>query len=291
MIGTIARVRHRRVLVDGVDVFYRETVPERPDAPVLLLLHGFPSSSHQFRRLIDALGARYRIVAPDYPGFGYTDVPVGFEHSFDRLADVVEGFVEQLGLGRFVAYVFDFGAPVGFRVATRQPERFAGLVVQNANAYDAGLTDGARAFIALRPDDDGAERQIRDLLSAAGTRSQYETGVGSPELLNPDAWTLDQHFLDLPGRVEAQVALAFDYHSNLALYGEWQRWLRTAQPPTLVVWGGRDPFFSVAGAMAYLDDVPDAEVHVFPTGHFALEEHLAEIAPLVASFVDRVAST
>ncbi|MGK5551892.1 alpha/beta fold hydrolase [Actinomadura kijaniata] len=284
----VARTVHRHLDVDGVRVFYRESLPERPDAPVLLLLHGFPSASHQFRRLIDALGARYRLIAPDYPGFGHTEVPDGFAYSFDRLADVTEGFVDKLGLDRFVMYVFDFGAPVGFRIAERRPERVAGLVVQNGNAYEEGLSEGARDFIALRPGVPGAEDTVRGLLTLSGTRGQYETGVADPEAVAPDGWTLDQHFLDLPGRKEAQVALAFDYHSNVERYGRWQAWLREHTPPTLITWGADDPFFPAPGARAYLRDLPDAELHLFDTGHFALETHLPEIAPLIAAFLDRV---
>ncbi|HEU5028848.1 MAG TPA: alpha/beta hydrolase [Spirillospora sp.] len=285
---TVARTVHRYVDVGDVRVFYRESVPERADAPVLLLLHGFPSGSHQFRRLIDVLGARYRLIAPDYPGFGRTRAPDGFAYSFDRLADVTEGFVERLGLSRFVMYVFDFGAPVGFRLAERHPEWIAGLIVQNGNAYTDGLSDAAGAFIALRPGQDGAEETIRGLLTLDGTRGQYETGVADPEAIAPDGWTLDQHFLDLPGRKEAQVALAFDYRSNVERYGAWQAWLRERTPPTLIVWGRNDPFFTEPGARAYLRDVPDAELHVLDTGHFALEDRLPEIAPLIADFLDRI---
>ncbi|KAB2346132.1 alpha/beta hydrolase [Actinomadura rudentiformis] len=284
----VARTVHRHVEVDGVKVFYRESEPARDDAPVLLLLHGFPSASHQFRRLIDVLGARYRLIAPDYPGFGHTEAPADFDYRFDRLADITEGFVERLGLTRFVMYVFDFGAPVGFRLATRHPEWIAGLVVQNGNAYEEGLSDGARDFIALRPEVEGAEETIRGLLTLEGTRGQYEGGTSRSELVAPDGWTLDQHFLDVPGRKEAQVALAFDYHSNVELYGEWHEWLRKHSPATLITWGSNDPFFPEPGAHAYLRDVPQAELHVFETGHFALEEKLPEIAPLIAGFLDRV---
>lgn len=283
----VARIVHRRVDVDGTRVFYRESLPERPDAPVLLLLHGFPSSSHQFRRLIDVLGAEHRLIAPDYPGFGFTEAAADFTYSFDNLAGTTERFVEHLGLTRFVLYMFDFGAPVGFRIATRHPEWIAGIVVQNGNAYDAGLTEGARQFIGLRPEMAGAEDEIRALLTLEGTRGQYEAGADDPDLVAPDSWTLDQHFLDLPGRADAQVALAFDYRSNLERYPEWQRWLRDHTPPTLIVWGTRDPFFSPAGAQAYLDDVPDAELHLFPTGHFALEDSVDRIAPLVDAFLER----
>ncbi|MEV4113331.1 alpha/beta hydrolase [Nonomuraea sp. NPDC049695] len=285
---SIARIVHRHLDVGDVRVFYRESLPDRDDAPVLLLLHGFPSASHQFRRLIDALGGRYRLIAPDYPGFGHTQAPEGFTYSFDRLADVMEGFVQRLGLTRFAMYVFDFGAPVGFRLAERHPEWIAGLVVQNGNAYAEGLSQAARDFIALRPETPGAEKAVRDLLTPSGTRFQYESGVAHPELLAPDGWTLDQHFLDLPGRKEAQVALAFDYHTNVESYDRWQAWLHRHTPPTLIAWGTGDPFFPEPGARAYLRDVPDAELHLFEAGHFALETHLSEIAPLVAGFLDRV---
>ncbi|MGV9772161.1 alpha/beta fold hydrolase [Streptosporangium sp. NPDC003464] len=287
-VPAIARTIHRHIDVDGVKVFYRESIPDRSDAPVLLLLHGFPSASHQFRRLIDVLGTRYRLIAPDYPGFGHTQAPDDFTYSFDRLADVTEGFVQLLGLSRFVMYVFDFGAPVGFRIAQRHPEWIAGLVVQNGNAYTEGLSADARDFIALRPETEGAENTVRDLLTLPGTRGQYESGAGNPELIAPEGWTLDQHFLDQPGRKQAQVTLAFDYHTNLECYGQWQAWLRKHTPPTLITWGSNDPFFPEPGARAYLRDLPDAELHLFDTGHFALEENLPDIAPLIAGFLDRV---
>ncbi len=283
----LGRTVHRRIDVDGVDVFYRESLPERADAPVLLLLHGFPSASHQFRRLFDVLGSRFRLIAPDYPGFGHTSAPADYPYSFDRLADTVDGFVERMGLDRFALYLFDFGAPVGFRLAQRRPGQITGLIVQNGNAYEEGLSDGARAFAALTPETPGAEKTIRDLLTLEGTRAQYEGGTAAPELIAPESWTLDQHFLDLPGRKEAQLALAYDYKSNVAAYPDWQAWLRTHRPPTLITWGSNDLFFPEPGAHAYLRDVPDAELHVFDTGHFALEDHLHAIAPLIEEFLDR----
>ncbi|MFF5184834.1 alpha/beta fold hydrolase [Streptomyces sp. NPDC000345] len=288
MSASPARTAHRHVDVDGVRVFYRESLPDRADAPVLLLLHGFPSGSHQFRRLIDVLGSRYRLIAPDCPGFGHTEAPEGFTYTFDRLADITEGLLQRLGLDRFVMYVFDFGAPVGFRIAERHPEWIAGLVVQNGNAYEEGLSEAARGLLALTPGTPGAEDAVRDILTLGGTRGQYETGVRDPELIAPDGWTLDQHFLDLPGRKEAQVALFFDYPSNVERYPAWQAWLREHTPPALIAWGSHDPFFPEPGAHAYLRDLPDAELHLFDTGHFALETHLAEIAPLIADFLDRV---
>ncbi|MFD7458040.1 MULTISPECIES: alpha/beta fold hydrolase [unclassified Streptomyces] len=282
-----ARTAHRHIDVDGVDVFYRESLPDRPDAPVLLLLHGFPSASHQFRRLIDTLGRHHRLIAPDYPGFGHTRAPEDFTYTFERLTDVVEGFTERLGLTRYTMYLFDFGAPVGLRLALRRPDRVAGLVVQNGNAYLDGLSDAAREFTALTPDTPGAERTVLDLFTLAATRAQYEGGTADPALIAPEGWLLDQHFLDRPGRKQAQLALAYDYKSNLAAYPDWQAWLRSHRPPALVTWGTGDPFFTPDGARAYLRDLPDAELHLFDTGHFALEDHLPEIAPLIADFLDR----
>ncbi|MFD8984748.1 alpha/beta fold hydrolase [Streptomyces sp. NPDC059564] len=278
-------ISHHTVDVDGVSVAYRESGPA--DAPVLLLLHGFPTSSHQFTRLMDALaGTPYRLIAPDYPGFGRTEAPEGFTYTFDRLADIVEGFTDALGLERFALYVFDFGAPVGLRLATRRPERITGLIVQNGNAYDEGLSDAAREFAGLSRDVPGDEERVRGLFTQEGTRFQYETGVADPSLVSPDNWTLDVHYLGLPGRADAQADLAFDYASNFAHYPDWQAWLRAARPPLLVVWGAGDPFFTPAGAKAYLGDVPDAELHIFEAaGHFALETHLTAIAPKIAAFL------
>ncbi len=293
---SIPSIRHRFIEAGGVRVFYRESVPTGApaDFPTILLLHGFPSSSHQYRRLMDALGSDYRLIAPDYPGFGHSDAPTStneggsFVYSFDKLADVMEAFVDALALKRFVLYAFDFGAPVGFRLASRKPERIAGLIVQNGNAYLEGLSDIARDFIALKSEDEGAEEQVRQLLTLETTRAQYVGGTKDPDLVAPDGWTMDQHFLDRPDRRQPQIDLAFDYKSNLARYGEWQEWLRRERPPTLITWGRNDPFFTEKGARAFLTDLPEAELHLFDTGHFALEENLPGIAPLIADFVDRI---
>ncbi len=275
---SVPTVEHSFVEVAGVRVFYRAAGPS--GAPILLLLHGFPSASHQFRRLIDALGDRYRLIAPDYPGFGYTEAPAGFRYTFERIAEVIEGFVDRLGLDRFVLYLFDLGAPVGFRLAARRPQWIAGLIVQNANAYDEGLTPMARGMIS--------NAAPAGMLSLAATRHQYEGGVADPGLIAPDSWTLDQHFLELPGRDEIQLELHADHPSTVEQYPVWQEWLRRHQPPTLVLWGRHDGFFAEAGAHAYRRDLPGAELHLFDTGHFALETHLPEIAPLIADFLDRV---
>lgn len=292
----IPLIRHRFIEIDGIRLFYRESVPHDAgtDTPTILLLHGFPSSSHQYRRLMDALGSDYRLVAPDYPGFGHSDAPAStssggnFTYSFDRLADLMEGFVDALEIERLLLYVFDFGAPVGFRLAARRPELIAGLIVQNGNAYHEGLSEAARSFIALTPDDPDAGEKIEQLLTLQMTRAQYEGGTSDPERVAPDGWTMDQHFLDLPERRQPQHDLFFDYKSNLARYAEWQTWLRRDRPPVLITWGRNDPFFTEPGARAFLGDVPEAELHLFDTGHFALEEFLPEIAPLIADFVDRV---
>ncbi|WP_035845312.1 alpha/beta fold hydrolase [Kitasatospora azatica] len=284
----IPRVHHRHVEIDGLRIFYREAGPA--DAPTLLLLHGFPASSHQYARLIDALGADYHLVAPDYPGFGRSDSPdpAEFRYSFDALAEVIEGFCEQLGLDRFVLYAFDFGAPVGFRLAARHPEWITGLVVQNGNAYAEGLSATAQQMIANRPGVPGAAERVREILTLPVTRSQYEGGAGDPTLISPDGWTMDQHFLDLPGRKAIQVELALDYHSNVESYPRWQEWLRTHRPPALILWGRNDPFFLEPGARAYLRDLPEAELHILDTGHFALEETLPETAPLIADFLAKL---
>jgi putative NADH-flavin reductase/pimeloyl-ACP methyl ester carboxylesterase len=279
-------VHHRTIDIDGVKVFYRETDPA-PDAPVLVLLHGFPSASHQYARLIDAIGNRYRIIAPDYPGFGHTEAPADYEYTFDNLADTVEQLLRTLEIERFAMYLFDFGGPVGLRVAQRLGERVSALVVQNANAYEAGLSAFARDFIALTPETPGADAAVHGLFTLESTRGQHEGGTADPSLVAPDTWTLDQHFLDLPGRAEAQAALAYDYKSNLARYPEWQAWLREHQPPTLIVWGENDMFFPAPGALAYREDLPDAEIHLLDTGHFALGDRLNRIAGLMTEFLDR----
>ena len=277
---------HRQIKVNGLNIFYREAGPA--DAPTLLLLHGFPSSSRQYVKLMEALADRYHLVAPDYPGFGLSDAPPAaeFGYSFDRLADVVEGFCEALGLSRFVAYLFDFGAPVGLRIAERHPEWIAGLVIQNGNAYEDGLSAMARDLVALKPGRPGAEEAVMGILTAEVTRMQYEGGAREPERIAPEGWLLDQHFLDLPGRKAIQVDLALDYHRNVERYPAWQAWLRQHRPPALIVWGRNDAFFPAAGAEAYLRDLPDAELHLLDTGHFALEEDVDFIAARMAAFVE-----
>ena len=288
---SIVHVNHRFADVGGLRVFYRETGPA--DGPVLLLLHGFPSSSRQYLRLMESVGTSLRVIAPDMPGFGFSDAPQAQSaggpqrYSFDELARYMDAFCEVLGLERFVLYMFDYGGPVGFRMIEAHPERVAGLVIQNANAYDEGMSEMALGLAAQTPASPGGEGIVRGILTAEVTRNQYLTGARHPERISPDGWTMDQHFLDLPGRAQIQIELALDYHSNLALYPKWQAWLRQYRPPALVIWGRNDPFFLEAGARAYLRDLPHADLMLLDTGHFALEECLADIAPAVAAFGER----
>jgi pimeloyl-ACP methyl ester carboxylesterase len=286
--GFPPEIRYRTVEVEGVEVFYREA--GAPSSPVLLLLHGFPSSSHMFRNLMPLLADRYRVIAPDYPGFGYSAAPPreAFSYGFARFADLIEGFTESLGIDRYGLYVFDYGAPVGFRLAARHPERVLALIVQNGNAYDEGLAgfwDPIRAYWASGS---AAEREaLRWLTGPSATRWQYANGVSDPARLSPDGWTHDQALLDRPGNAEIQLDLFYDYRSNVPLYPEWQDYFRTHRPPTLVVWGEKDEIFVAAGAGPYRRDNPDAEIHLIDTGHFALETHVGDIAGLIREFLDR----
>ena len=293
----MARIEHRSIKVGAVDVFYRETIPLKAATgqPSILLLHGFPSSSHQFQRLMEALGNEFRMVAPDYPGFGQTQVSpdeeTGFDYSFETLAKVMEGFVDALDLGSFILYAFDFGGPVGFRIAMRRPELIAGVIIQNANSYDAGLSDGARHFAMIDSGDAEGVRALEQLVSLDGIKFQYLTGVSDPASILPDGYILDHHYLEPAERQAAMIALLLDYKANLASYSTWQDWLRRHLPPTQILWGRNDPLFLEAGARAYLADLPQAELHLFDTGHFALEECLDEIAPVIAEFVRRISQS
>lgn len=279
--------RHRTVDVDGLEVFYREA--GEAGRPALLLLHGFPTSSHMFRDLLRALADEYHCIAPDLPGFGYTESPPAdrFTYTFDHLSEVAAAFVDQVGLDRFAMYIFDFGAPVGLRLAEAQPDRVRALIVQNGNAYREGLSENFGPLFAYWNDRGANEEAIRGVLTSDVTRFQYTEGVRERERLAPEAWTLDQHFLELPGRDQAMLELFYDYRTNVDRYPAWQAYLREHRPPTLVVWGRNDPYFTVAGAEAFRRDVPDAEVHLLETGHFALEDHGAEIAALMRDFLRR----
>jgi pimeloyl-ACP methyl ester carboxylesterase len=289
-------LRHRTVTVEGLEIFYREGGPT--DAPTLLLLHGFPSASHQYARLMDRLSDQFHVIAPDYPGFGYSSAPMSsrsgghFEYTFDHLADVTESFLKTLGVNRFFVYVFDFGAPVGYRIATRHPDWILGVIAQNGNAYKAGLGPQMQPAVKFWADRAGMEDTIRaGALSLDATRAQHVDGAPDPELIDPDSWTLDQHWLDTPGRAQVMLDLLYDYQSNVALYPAWQKWLRDSKPPLLLPWGRNDQFFPEAGARAYLADVPDAELHLLDAGHFALDDHLDIIANLIRDFIVRHSAT
>jgi pimeloyl-ACP methyl ester carboxylesterase len=276
--------KYRTVEVDGADVFYRQG-GER-GVPALLMLHGFPSSSAQYQSLMTRLEDRYHVVAPDYPGFGQSP-PLAGAASFDRLAETIEGFMDAIGLERFSLYMFDFGAPVGFRLATRHPERVETLVLQNGNAYEEGLGPGMQTLKPYWEDRAANEATVRGFLQLDATRSQYVGGVADATTVNPDLWELDQRYLELPGRDQVMLDLFYDYRNNVKLYPHWQEYLRANRPPALLPWGQNDQFFPPDGARAYLRDLPDAELHFLDTGHFATATHHAEIAELIADFLDR----
>ena len=284
----MTKVSFRKVDVDGLKVFYREAGPE--DGPVLLLLHGFPSSSHMFRDLIPLLADRIRIVAPDLPGFGQSDMPshTEFKYSFDALADRIERFTEVVGLKRFALYVFDYGAPTGFRLAMRHPERIAAIISQNGNAYEEGLSEGWNPIRAYWKDPSAANREaLRAFLQPATTVWQYTHGVSDVSAVSPDGYSLDNYYLARPGADDVQLDLFGDYKSNVELYPKFQDYFRTHKPPFLAVWGKNDPFFLPPGAEAFKRDIPNAEVKFFDTGHFALETHSAEIGSAISSFLTK----
>ncbi len=280
---------YRSIDVDGLNVFYREA--GRGDAPVVLLLHGFPTSSHMFRGLIPALADRYRVIAPDLPGFGFSDAPArgSFSYTFAHLAEVIDRFTEVLGLGRFALFVFDYGAPVGFRIALKHPDRIAAIITQNGNAYEVGLSEGWNPIEAYWREPTAKNRAaLRDFLKPETTKWQYVHGVGDQGLVAPESYTLDSALLARPGNDEIQLDLFLDYASNVALYPDFQAYLRTHRPPLLAVWGKNDPFFLPPGAEAFRRDVPDAEIRFYDTGHFALETHGSEIAAAIGEFLGRL---
>ncbi len=281
-------VNYKTATVDGLEIAYRDAGPV--DAPVVLLLHGFPTSSHMFRNLIPELSDRFRVIAPDYPGYGNSSMPAvdEFDYTFDSLAGVVEKLIAQLGVKSYSLYVMDYGAPVGFRIAAAHPERVESLIVQNGNAYDEGLLefwDPIKAFWKERSPEN--EEPLRGLLTAGATKWQYTHGVRNPEAISPDTWTIDQVGLDREGNNAIQLQLFHDYGSNPPLYPEWQAYFRNFQPPTLLVWGKNDPIFPSEGAFPYKRDLKDLEFHLFDTGHFALEEDGDRIADLMVSFLER----
>lgn len=281
-------IHYRKADVDGLKVFYREAGPV--DAKALLLLHGFPTAGHMFRELIPALSDRFRVLAPDLPGFGQSDMPSRdrFSYTFAKLAEVIERFTEVIGLARFAIYVFDYGAPTGFRLAVRHPERITAIISQNGNAYEEGLSDGWNPIRAYWQDPSQANRSaIRPFLAPETTIWQYTHGVSDTTHVSPDGYSLDNFYLARAGADEVQLDLFGDYKSNVAMYPDFQAYFRKHKPPLLAVWGKNDPFFLPAGAEAFKRDIPGAEVRFFDTGHFALETHCDEIAAAIREFLSR----
>ncbi|GAA2359138.1 alpha/beta hydrolase [Dactylosporangium salmoneum] len=275
-------VRYRTAELDGLPVFYREAGP--PGAPTLLLLHGFPSASHMFRELIPLLADRFHLIAPDLPGFGRSAATE--RATFERLTDVIEGLTERLGLGRFALYVFDYGAPVGFRLAVRHPERITAIISQNGNAYEEGLSDGWDPIRSYWRDPSPPNREaVRFMLAPQTTIWQYTEGVPDLSRVSPDGYGLDNAYLARPGADEVQLDLLLDYASNVACYPAFHEYFRANRPPMLAIWGRNDPFFLPAGAEAFRRDLPEADVRFLDTGHFALETHAADIAEAIGGFL------
>src|SRR6516225_7357782 len=282
----MAPIKYRMADVDGFGIFYREA--GRKGAPKLLLLHGFPSAGHMFRDLIPLLSDDFHIVAPDLPGFGQSDMPPRekFTYAFDNIADVIERFTEVIGFDRFALYVFDYGAPTGFRLAMRHPERITAIVSQNGNAYEEGLSEGWNPIRAYLQDPSPDNRKaLRAFLAPETTRWQYTHGVTDETAVSPDGYSLDNFYLARPGADDVQLDLFGDYKSNVALYPAFQEYFRTQKPPFLAAWGKNDPFFLPAGAEAFKRDIPEAIVRFFDTGHFALETHCMEITAAIRDFL------
>ena len=279
-------VHYKTIHLNDLDIFYREAGPQT--APVILLLHGFPTSSHMFRNLIPRLAGSFHVVAPDYPGFGQSSMPdhAKFTYTFENFTNIVEKLVEQLGLGKFALYVMDYGAPVGYRLALRRPDQIQALIVQNGNAYDEGLREFWDPIKKYWADPSSENRAaLHFLVDAKSTRWQYENGVTDPTLLDPTTWLVDQAGLDRPGNKEIQMDLFHDYGSNVPLYPQFQAFFRKYQPPTLIVWGKNDFIFPPEGAAPYRRDLKNVETHLLDTGHFALETHGEEIASRIEEFL------
>ena len=277
---------YRTVSIDGLDIFYREAGSR--DNPTILLLHGFPTSSHMFRNLIPALADKFHLVAPDYPGYGNSSMPTvdEFDYTFDHLAEIVEKFIDAIDLKKYSLYVMDYGAPIGYRIAAKYPERVQSLIVQNGNAYEEGLREfwePIKAYWQERSPENA--EKLKYLVTLEATKWQYTNGVRNPEAISPDTWNMDQLFLDRPGNEEIQLALFYSYGTNPPLYPQWQEYFRKYQPPTLIVWGQNDYIFPAEGAYPYQRDLKDVEFHLLDTGHFALEEEGEAIANYIRQFL------
>jgi pimeloyl-ACP methyl ester carboxylesterase len=285
--STTATTTYHRTQVDGVGIFYREAGPK--DAPTIVLLHGFPSSSREFDTLIPLLATRYHLIAPDFPSFGQSDAPsrAVYSYTFDHLAETIDALLEQLKITRYTLYLFDYGAPIGYRIILAHPERLHALIVQNGNTYKVGLGPKWAKIAEFWADPEAHPEVVDAFLSYEATKQRHLAGTSHPEAYDPDSWTDEFAHLSQPGQREIQAALLYDYRTNVASYPAWQAWLREHKPPTLVVWGANDPSFIAAGATAFRADLPDAEIHLLDAGHFALEEKNDEIARLILDFMAR----
>lgn len=285
--STTATTTYHRTQVDGVGIFYREAGPK--DAPTIVLLPGFPSSSRYYEMLIPVLATRYHVVAPDYPAFGQSDAPSPalYKYTFAHLAETIATLLEQLKISRYTLYLFDYGAPIGFRIILAHPERLHALIIQNGNAYKAGLGPKWAGIAKFWADPQAHPEVVDNFLSFEATKQRHLAGTSHPEAYDPESWTEEFAHLSRPGQREIQADLLYDYRTNVAAYPTWQAWLRQHQPPTLVVWGANDPSFIAAGATAYRADLPNAEIHLLHAGHFALEEKNDEIARLILDFMAR----
>ena len=283
----MTKIKNQTITVDGQTIFYREA-GDKEKGPTILLLHGFPTSSHMFRNIIPALGDKFHLVAPDYPGFGYSSMPPvdKFEYTFDHLAEIVDKLITHIGLERYSLYVMDYGAPVGYRLAVKHPEKIEALIVQNGNAYEEGLGEfwePLRAYWNERNEKN--KNALKKFLTLEATRWQYTHGVKDENAISPDNWIHDQLLLDRPGNNEIQLQLFYDYKSNPPLYPQWQEYFRKYQPPTLVVWGRNDIIFPKEGAIPYQRDLKNVQIHLLNTGHFALEEEGEQVAELISRFL------
>lgn len=283
--STSATTTYHRTTVDGIGIFYREAGPK--DAPTIVLLHGFPSSSRQFDTLIPLLATRFHLIAPDYPSFGHSDTPSPstYAYTFDHLAETTNGLLEKLGVNRYTLFMHDYGGPIGFRIALAHPQRVQALIISNANAYQEGLGKKWSAIAQYWAEPKAHPDVLDAFISLDTAEKRHTLGTTHPERYNPDTWTDEYAYLSRPGQRKIQGDLLYDYRTNVAAYPAWQAWLREHKPPTLVVWGKNDPSFVTAGAKAYTRDLPDAEIHLLDAGHFPLDESVDETAALILNFL------